>query len=82
MENNEICNYCNLLPYYLNEELQWCLLLTTKVMLSLTLPCVCYSTYTATAFPGLLFNSVLPYQIHLRMRMTNLNPLGHLLILG
>lgn len=52
---------------------------TIKVMLSLTLPSVCYWTYTATAFPGLRFNSVLPYQTHLRMRMANLNPLGHLL---
>lgn len=50
---------------------------TIKMMLSLT--CVCYWAYTATAFPGLLFNSVLPYQTHLRMRMANLHPLGHLL---
>lgn len=47
-----------------------------KMMLGLTLPCVW--VYTATAFPGLLFKSVLPYQTHLRMRMANLNPLGHL----
>lgn len=52
---------------------------TVKVMLSLTLPCVCYWAYIATSFPGLLFNSVLPYQTHLRMRMANLNPLGPLL---
>lgn len=47
---------------------------TIKVMLSLTLPCVCYWAYRATAFLGLLFNSVLPFWTHLRMRMANLNP--------
>lgn len=52
---------------------------TIKMMLSLTLPCVCYWAYTGTAFPGLLFDSVLPYQTHLRVRMANLNPLGHLI---
>ena len=79
MENSKVCNYWHFFPYDLNQVLQWCLLLRQLKLCSVWPWPVSATGHTATAFPGLLFNSVLPYQTHLRTRMANLNPLGHLL---
>lgn len=80
MDNSKVCNYWHFFPLWFKSSIAMVSFAKTiKIMLSLTLPCVCYWAYTATAFPGLLFNSVLPYQTHLRMRMANLNPLSHVL---